>query len=355
MAETDLGMRDGTAVGAADLRGRVAAAEAHAAALHRMAAQDFSIPDAARLDERTRAGMTRLLEQWVETAERELLRAMGTERLGGIGPTLPLLQAAGGAADPELIGELLACVRLAQLGSGLPGHASPHPARASLVSRFVDHPAPELADAARALLLAESQGRSPETGRRPLPQHLHARLLWWVASAMREQATAITGLVLDEALCAGVRAELAAAERQVDGGVERAALRFATLLGGSPRELPQLLLEALGDRRPVLAVALMARAADIGFVEARALLLEPGAERLALALHGLDLPRDAIAQIGFALCEADPRRDLAQFVDLIDALGGIDRSAGREMLAQLRLDPDYRAARATMAGAAALR
>jgi hypothetical protein len=343
--------RGGPAIGAKDLLARAAAAEAHDSALCDATARDVAIPEALRLDERTRTGVLLALEAIVSAIEASLLRAVAPEGFPGIGPTLSLLHAAGLAADRALVAELLARVRLEQLAAGLPHHAPGDPARPSLLNRLADHSAPGLSDAARALLLADNRARSPEAGRWGLPLILHTRLLWWVASAMREQAGPLAGVALDEALCAAVHAECALAERCADEQVEAVALRLAAAIDPAPHELMRVLLEALRDRRLPLVVALLARAAEIAFAEARALLLDAGAERLLLVLHALELPREGIAELCFMLCNADPRRDLAALADAIDALENVDPHQARELLVHLRLSPEYRAARGALHGA----
>jgi hypothetical protein len=168
---------------------------------------------------------------------------------------------------------------------------------------------------------------------------------------MREQAGPLAGVALDEALCAAVHAECALAERCADEQVEAVALRLAAAIDPAPHELMRVLLEALRDRRLPLVVALLARAAEIAFTEARALLLDAGAERLLLVLHALELPREGIAELCFMLCNADPRRDLAALADAIDALENVDPHQARELLVHLRLSPEYRAARDALRGA----
>lgn len=343
--------RGGPAIDAHHLSAQAAAAAARERALAEATARDLAIPESLRLDERTRSAMLTALEQIVAAIEAGLRRAVMPEGFPGIGPTLPLLHAAGLAADGVLVHELLACIRLDQLAAGLPHHAIEHPARPSLLNRLAEHPAPELADSARALLLAESRARSPEAGRWRLPLALHRRLLWWVASAMREQAGPLAGVALDAALCAAVAAEYAVAERCAEAQVEAAALRLADAIAPEPRERARILLEALRDRHVSLFLALLARAADIAFADARALLLDPGAERLLLVLHALDLPREAIAELCFLLSDADPRRDLAALADAIDMLAALDPAGARDLLADLRLPSAYREARAALRGA----
>ncbi|MGN7999870.1 DUF2336 domain-containing protein [Sphingomonas sp. 22176] len=342
--------RGGPAIDAQDLLARAGAAEAHERALGAATARDLAIPENLRLDERTRTAMLIALEQIVGSIEASLRRAVVPEGFPGIGPTLPLLHTAGLAADGVLVHELLARIRLDQLAAGLPHRAAEHPARPSLLGRLAEHPAPELSEAARALLLAESRARSPEAGRWRLPFTLHQRLLWWVASAMREQAGTLAGVALDEALCAAVAAECALAARYAEEQLEAVALRLATAIAPEPRERARVLLEALRDRHVSLFLASLAQAARIAFADARALLLDPGAERLMLVLHALELPRGAIAELCFLLSDADPRRDLAAMADMIDMLATVDVARARELLADLRLPSDYREARAALRG-----
>ncbi|WP_313534971.1 DUF2336 domain-containing protein [Sphingomonas sp.] len=342
--------RGGPAIDAQDLLARAAAAAARDRALGEATTRDLAIPESLRLDERTRSAMLITLEQIVSAIEGSLRRAVAPEGFPGIGPALPLLHAAGLAADRALVDELLAQIRLEQLASGLPHRAAEHPARPSLINRLAEHPAPELSGAARALLVAESRARSPEAGRWMLPLTLHHRLLWWVASAMREQAGTLAGVALDAALCAAVAAECALAEQAMEHQVEAAALRLAAAIAPEPRERARVLLEALRDRHVPLFLAMLARSGGVTFADARGLLLDPGAERLLLVLHALDVPRQAIAELCFLLSDADPRRDLAALADAIDMLAALDIAEARAVLAELRLPPDYRAARAALRG-----
>lgn len=354
MAQNASDPRGGSPGAALDLAARAAAAAAHADALRDAAARDLAIPEATRLDERTRAGIAARLEEIVASIEASLLAAVAPLGFPGAGPTLPRLRAAGLAADPVLVGELLSQVRLEQLARGLPHHAPRNPSQHSLLGRLAEHPVELLAGAARSLMVAESNARRPEAGRWQLPQGLHTQLLWWVAAAMREQAGSLAGLALDAALGAAVQAERARMAQVAEEQPDAAALHLVRLLAPAPRELAAMLAEALADRRVPLFLALIAEAGGIAFADARALLLDPGAERLLIVLHALGIPREAMAQIGFLLCEADPGRDLSALVEMLDALGTQDAARGHDLLAQLRWDPDYRAARRAIGGSLAL-
>lgn len=355
MAQDASDPRGGSPAAALDLAARAAAAAAHADALRDATARDLAIPEALRLDERTRAGIAARLEEIVASIEAGLLAAVAPLGFPGIGPTLPRLRAAGLAADPALIGEVLAQVRLEQLARGLPHHAPHNPSQHNLLGRLAEHPVEVLAGAARSLMVAESNARSPEAGRWQLPEHLHTQLLWWVAAAMREQAGPLAGLALDTALGAAVQADRARIAALAEAQPDAAALHLVRLLAPAPRELSAMLVEALADRRVPLFLALIAEAGGIAVAEARALLLDPGAERLLLVLNALGVSREAMAQIGFLLCEADPGRDLSTLVETLDALGTPDAAAGHDLLAQLRWDPAYRAARRAVGGSLASR
>lgn len=331
-------------MGAEDLLRRAAAAERRARTAIAAAAQDFSVPDSLRLEEATRNGMTALLAQWIGAAERQL----ADFATPGAGATFPLLCAAGLLNDWALTEALIGQVRQDQLAKALPHQAPRDPAQPSLLSRFVDHPAAPIAEAARDLLYAASCSEDPEAGGRRAPRHLQARLLWWVAAAMREQAGSRADIAFDEALCTAVRAALVVLDASSRGAVEPVAMRFAAAVGASLHPVPYLLLEALRDRRLVLFLAILAHAARIDYADARALVLDREPDRLLLALHAVGVERDGMAQIGFLLCDADRHRDVAVLADRLDAVVALDRADAATVLAALRLDPAYHAARAAI-------
>jgi hypothetical protein len=72
--------------------------------------------------------------------------------------------------------------------------------------------------------------------------------------------------------------------------------------------------------------------------------------QLWVALRALALPREAIARVGVALCEADPRRDVEAFAEQLDAIMAIATDDARAALAGLRLPGDFRAAIAALEG-----
>ncbi|MEI9850687.1 MAG: DUF2336 domain-containing protein [Sphingomonas sp.] len=361
MSDNPVDMRDGAAIGAKKLLARAAGADARAFHALAIAVDDFFIPEEARLDERTRSALAVLLRGLVETVEAEI-REHGARLLASRGESapakalgdenasvLPRLARSGLLRDPELMAELIARVRQELLGNALPMHAPDDPEIPSLINRFVQHPDRVVAAGAMAVLIAESRRRgSPESGQlsqTELPAELHHRLVWWVAAALRERVEeAANGNVdaLDRALSEAAERSLGA----YDEGerLEAAAMRFAAAIDAQPGELAGLFVESLGDRRIVLFTALLAHALGVGYALARDIVLDPAGERLWLALRALELTRDTIAKTGYALCEADPRRDLESFADTLDAVAAISAAEARAALAPMKLHPDYRAA-----------
>ncbi|MHA6719460.1 DUF2336 domain-containing protein [Sphingomonas sp. RS6] len=352
MSVNTVDMRDGSSVGADELLARAVAMETRARAHRKAVAADIALADDARLDDRTRTGIQRHLQRLVDEIEQAILRLLGPYGYRGLGGTLPMLRASGLLADPALIDELLARLRLDQLGDALATHAPLDPYRPSLISRFAQHPDLAVADAARELMLAESRRRSPEMGRDGLSPAAFACLAWRVAAAMRARADTPVDAELDQRLCEAVR-QLAADERELaTGDLEAAAMRFAEAAAPRPDERQALLVEALHDRRIVLFTALLAHAASLDYARARAMVLDPAPERLMLALHALGLSREGKAQIGNALCEADPRRTLDALADMLDAIEPLSARQAAPVLALARLDPEYRAARIALARSA---
>ena len=356
MSDHPVEPRDSFAAGADKLLARAAAAEVRAYRGLSVAIDDFFLPEDARLDERTRSGLAGLLRGLVETVEGDvrehavrLLHGRGESRLvvalnDPEASVLARLWQSGLLRDPELMAELVARVRQELLGAALPTNAPDDPERPSLINRFVQHPDRVVAAGAMAVLIAESRRRgSPDAGqftRTDLPAELHHRLVWWVAAALRERVG--EGDALDRALSEAAQRSLAAYDE--GDRLEATAMRFAAAIDAQPQELPGLLVESLADRRLVLFIALLGHALGVTYALARDIVLDSAADRLWLGLRALDLGREPIAQIGYALCEADPRRDLEDFADTLGTITAVGAQVAREALAPLKLHPDYRAA-----------
>jgi hypothetical protein len=361
MSITVRDMDDGSQRGASPLLVRAAGADARAARRLAVAIDDFFLPEDARLDDRSRSAMGTALAGMVAaidgalrqhasrllTAREELALAAALTAPGIL--VLDRLVAAGLLRDTDLMRELIARVQQDALGDGLPSTAPDEPEKPSLLSRLVNQADSVVATSAMALLTAESRRRGASEGgtgsHTDLPADLHHRLVWWVAAALRERfATGATEAVaaLDRALAEAAVRSLAAHDE--GDRLEATAMRLAVAIEATPRELPALLVEALGDRRIALFTALIAHAMGLDYGQAREVVIDPRADRLWLVLRALELEREPIARIGLALCEADPRRDLEGFAESIGDIVAVPADAARAALAPLKLHPDYRAA-----------
>ncbi len=347
---------DGTVSGASQLLARGAADDVCADRRIVAAIDDFFVDDDARLDDRIRAALGEALSGLTGAIELELRQHAGRLLIGRGEPELanrlvgdPLcvhtaLGRAGLLRDGDLMRELLARVRQEVLCEALSPVAPDDPDTPSFVARLVGNPDGIIAAAASALLAADARRRAAiEPGAAPrsdLPAELHHRLVWWAAAAIRLAMP--PSAALDRALTEAALRSLAAHDE--GDRLEAAAMRLAAALGAQAHELPGFLIESLGDRRVALFVALLAHAMGFSYALARDIVLDPVADRLWLVLRAIALDRAAIAAIGLALCEADPRRDVEDFADQLDVIMAISPDAARGALASLSLHPDFREA-----------
>lgn len=339
------------------LLARAASADLRADRRLSAAIDDFFRLDDGRLDDRVRAALTRMLESLVGAIEvairahaARLLAARGLVALAGaVGDAAPValdrLLAAGLMRDSEVMHELIGRVRQNLIADALPIEPTGRTDQPSLLARLSRHADHVVASGALALLATESRRKAPmlagATPRNDLPAAIQRRLVWWIAASLREGPDGPSE-PLDRALAESAHRSVAAHD-EVDR-LEASATRLATALDPRAEELAPLLTEALADQRLSLFIALLAHALGLGYGDMRDLVLDPDAERLWLVLRALELDRTAIARIGFALCEADPRRDVEQFADTLDAIVAIDSGQARAAIASLLLHPDYRAA-----------
>jgi hypothetical protein len=100
-----------------------------------------------------------------------------------------------------------------------------------------------------------------------------------------------------------------------------------------------------------LFAAVLAHALRIDFYAVRAMTLDSASERLWVALRALDFDRAAVARLGVALSEADPRRDVEAFADQLDMIMAVGADEARAAIAPLALPADYRAALLALKGA----
>lgn len=298
-------------------------------------------PPQQQLDDRTRVALSDRIERLVRTAADALSEAAAVRLEADAAPTLATAIRADAAGvwqrlvavpalwDEALLAELLADTRLALLAAGLPMRAPFHPDQPSLIARLAHSDDGAIAEAAKLLLL---HGSDADT----VPAHK----LWWpVAAALRVGATDPDEVALvDRALTSAVE-EL----RGQDADAPPAA-RLARALRRDSATLPELIEQALADQRLELAVALIADAAGLGVRAVRDLVLDCDPTPLCMVLRALDLPRATLARVGFALCEADPVRDLDFFADVLDAASAVPLQQAWQAVAAMALPAGYRAA-----------
>ena len=322
---------------------RAAQARARADARLLVVMDDLFLPDDGRLDERMRLALANALADAIGGIEIELRRqaarllaargatATAEALLRGTG-ALAKLVGAGMLRDEALIETLAARTRAQLIAAALPV-AVAGPDEASLLVRLAGVPDRVVAGAARALLVADSAEAAI------LPADLQHRLVWWVAAAIRPTADDPDA---DRAIAEAALRSLGAHDEGI--GAEAAAMRLAQAVDARSDELAPLLLEALGDRRLSLFVAVLAHAVGLDFGQGQALVLEPEGDRLWLALRAAQLDRHTIARIALAFSEADPQRDIEAFADEIDQIAAIKPAQARLALAPETLEPDFRAA-----------
>lgn len=300
-------------------------------------------------DDQLRAAVRARLEVAVAPIERELrlgaarrlaemqADAAAEQLLGDATPVLDSLDTMDAGARARLLAEFLDQSRLDLLAAALP-IAAPAVDRPSLLVRLADCPEPEVAACATDLLAASGGG--------PLSPGARSTLVWWSAATLRARLG-------DERRADHALVETAA-ELLLDApseGAAEIAARLAAAIAARPEELPGLLVECLGDRRPELFAAVLGQASGLDSAAVRAMLIEPDGDRLLLLLRAQDVDRASIARIGVALADADGRRDLDRFADALDAAMAVAPEDAAALFDPLHLPADYRAARAAWARA----
>lgn len=328
--------------GAAAILARANRADATDAIRLRAAIDDVFLPSGGRLDDETRHLVGEQVARLVGGIERELVsfaeRASERRLTAGV---LPRLLASGLLGDAALMAEVIGRVRQDLLADALRTTVAPSD-RSNLLGRMIDCPDGVVAAAAQALLVAENRAAR---GHAELPPAVHQRLVWWVAAALREQDSPDAGI--DRALADAAQRSLNAYPTQdrLDG----AAMRLAAAIDPRPNERADLLIGALSDARPTLFFAAIAHAASLEWGDARTVALDPDSDRLWLVLRAQGLTRAEIARIGLMLSDADRRRDVDAFADLLDAIAAVEQDRAAAALAPMRLHPEFRTAMRALA------
>ncbi|MBX9815358.1 MAG: hypothetical protein A4S12_11550 [Proteobacteria bacterium SG_bin5] len=330
------------------------------------AVDDLGVPDAWRLSDRARAlvhetfaGQCGLIEQELRHAASRLLAERGAPEpallLERRGPSVyPTLSAAGLLAERELMREMIGRARQAVLADTLVPPAPEGGDRPSLIVRLVEHPRAAVSNLASALMVAEAKRRDGLAKPRhsDLPAECHHRLVWAAAAVLRTELAPCAGgdqAAIDAALTDAALRALASHDE--GERLEAVAMRLAVALGAPTSELGALLVEAFGDRRVALAIALLAQALGLDYDSVRDMVLDPVPDRFWLALRAAGLERPAIARIGLVLADSEPSRDLEAFADQLPAILAVPVADARAALAPLALHPDFRASLVQLARA----
>ncbi len=356
-------MDDGVRDDASLLLARAAARQGRAEQGLGHAIDDFLLPTEFRLDDRSRAALHATLSAMVAAVEGDVRRHAARLLVARNEPELAeAIRAGDGVLDRllgahllhegELMRELLARTRLDLLADTLPLTSPDDVSTASLLARLSILADNAVAGATVALMAADIRRRGfRETGRltlTELPAQLHYRLVWWVAAAISQVTPPGDDHPAAISWAIGEAALRAIAVHDDGDRLEAAAIRLATAIDAHADERPALLAEALAARQIHLFVAVLAQGLAIDSTAIRDLVIDEDGDRLWLALRAIDLDRMTIARIGLALAEADPRRGVDRFADLLDTIIGIPPEAARAVLAPLRLPADFRAALAIL-------
>lgn len=293
-------------------------------------------PDAARLDDETRADVGALVVALVGVVVGALCDRLAMPRQDAEVVATRLARA-GMLRDAELTAEVIDRARQSRIAARLPLVA--REGEASLLVRLSDCPEVQVASAAKALLQAESQRRAGSAGTE-LPAELHHRLVWWVAAAAGGETTEPGA---DHRIAEAAFAILGTHDE--GESVEARAARLAGAIDARPDELSDLLVAALADTRLALFIAVLARATGTRFDEVRQAVLDPAGDRLWMLLRAQGIARSVVAEIAVTLAAADRRRDLQGLADAIDAAFAMDEDAARIAVAALRIPREFRRAR----------
>ncbi|MDF2494430.1 hypothetical protein [Sphingomonas sp.] len=332
---------------AAALLARAAMADRAAGGHLAATIDDLFLPDEQRLDDRSRARLGALLRSTIEATGAAIHTRWCSER--GVprdvvfdpAKVLERLVVSGVLRDPELIDELLGRARQDLLGEALRANRPPG-AQAALLSQLAESDDQATAAAAQAYRLAEHRSRQCETSPgEMLPPALNRRVTWYVAAALRPDLSGEASAT-DRSVADAAEHHLRSCETAV--GLDARAADLGRLIDHDPDATAVLLAAAIEDGAVALFVALLANRTGISQRDIRALTLDRAGERLWLALRSLDIDRPGLARIGYALGEADPRRDLETFASALDTIVAVPASVAHAAIAHLALPADYQAA-----------
>lgn len=362
--------RGATTPGANGLLAQIAGAEAVLRARRKAAIDDFRMPADARIDDRSRGAIETLLRTIVGTiggdiqrhalrvpdqdganadaAEaRQAIEAVSAVRVIEI--AVPML-----LDDTDVSAAVLVRVAVDWLASALSPASfdlgdAPDPLRA-----LTESGDGAITRRLTALVAAEARRHGP-VDQPPYATDLEAetqvRCTWIVAAAM---AASLNGGVARGRAEAAIVEGAGRALAQYDEGerLEAQAVRFAATIDVRGDAMGDMVQHGWAQGRVVLGAALLAHAGRVALDDMIDMVVDPDATRLALYGRAIGLSRTTMARLGYALAEADSRRDLEVLADMIDAVSALPGDVADALLHDMRLPKGYRDARSALAGGA---
>lgn len=341
---------------------RLLAEAARAANANRMriaaAAADLATMRAETITEETRVDLARLLAGVIAVVEDDLRQGLIEQVAGDVAADLteslgagelaiaaPILDRAGVLGDADLVAVLLRRVETRRLADRLRPTTAPQQPLVETLLQSGDEP---LAAMAMAMIVARSrQSRSVDSASPAstgLPAELQYRIVWRVAAALRHHILsrgAMSQPAVDRALTFAAQASLAGYDE--DDTLEGRAMQLARRLHQRRRLDDALIVRAVDEGEPEIAVAAIAARASIDFASAWDMAGDRGGNRLTVLLRASNVARPAAARIIGAVIGAEI---VAVRIDAFDLL---DPQLARESLRPWQADPGYRRAIAEIA------
>lgn len=328
----------------------------------RLALIDLFLPDGKRLRDSERTVAANLLQRLIAAAEDDLRDRIGQHietrdpvlatalTAGATSIAAPMMEHAGLLRDAELVALVLRraeehrlSVDLRVMAAGMAGLTAEPP----LIDALVDDDETAVADAAMAMVVAESRRidrfQDPVLARTDLPAEAQHRLVWRVAACLRRYMIDIGRMdpaVADREVGAAAQAVLAGYDESTT--LEGRATALALLLRAAGRLDDRLVVRALTEGRVAFTVAALALRAGIEFNAAWDMLFDADGSRLAVLLRAIGMSHEAAADILFRCMPSDADGDAA--ASRIEAFMALDRRRAEETLRPWRLDATFRGA-----------
>lgn len=344
------------------LLGDAARAQATGRDRIRLALIELFLPDGRRLRDVERTVAANLLQRLIATVEDDLRDRIG-QRMETRDPVLataltagatpiaaPMMEHAGLLRDSELVTLVLRraeehrlSVDLRVTVARMAGLATNPP----LIDMLVDDPDAAIADAAMAMVVAESRRfdrfQDPVLARTDLPAETQHRLIWRVAACLRRYLVDIGRMepgAADREVAAAGQAMLAGYDES--GTLEGRATALALLLRAAGRLDDSLIARALAEGHVAFAVAALALRAGVEFHVAWDILFDADGSRLAVLLCAIGMAHEPAADILFRCMPGDADGEAA--AACIEAFMALDQRRASEVLRPWRLDVAFRAA-----------